>query len=366
MDESRAEELRRRVKEAREAYFNLDPIMSDQEYDSLVGELKVLNPDDAEVTAIGAPAPALSVWEKVRHEIPMGSLGKVNSHDEFQDWVRGTGTGEFFITHKIDGSSMEIVYENGLLTRCVTRGDGVVGEDVTVNVSQVPTVPKRVPVKGKLTVRGEVVMFRSVFQEKYASEYANPRNTAAAKVREKKHGGVHCKDLVFLAYWASDHPEKPRTFYDMIGWLRRSGFSVPAHYEPGDVEKMREVFGLESLGRGSLPYEIDGMVVSVNDLKKLADMGDHNMRPRGQIAWKFDAEMRETRVRDVVWQVGPTGRICPVAKVDPVNIGGVSITSVSLHNLSMFRELGLWHGCRVLVSRRNDVIPYIEQNLDRG
>lgn len=365
MDENRVEELRRKVKEAREAYFNLDPIISDQEYDSMVGELKALNPDDAEVVAVGAPAPVLSVWEKVRHEIPMGSLGKVNSHDEFREWTRGTGTGEFFVTHKIDGSSMEIVYENGLLTRCVTRGDGVTGEDVTVNVSQVPTVPKRVPVKGKLTVRGEIVMFRSEFQEKYASEYANPRNTAAAKVREKKHGGAHCKDLVFLTYWASDHPEKPETFYGMIGWLKRIGFSIPTHHAPGDVDKIREVFGLESLGRGSLPYEIDGMVVSVNDLKKLAELGDHNMRPRGQVAWKFDAEMRETRIRDVVWQVGPTGRICPVAKVDPVNIGGVSITSVSLHNISMFKELGLWPGCRVLVSRRNDVIPYLQENLDR-
>jgi DNA ligase (NAD+) len=289
----------------------------------------------------------------------------VNSYDDFVTWASGTGATEFFLTHKIDGSSMELVYDGGRLVRCVTRGDGTIGEDVTFNVSQVPTVPKTVNVAGRLTVRGEVVMFKSTFQESYSKEYANPRNTAAAKVREKKHGGIHCRDLMFLAYWMSDHPERPDTVHDMIGWLEKAGFKTPIRHEPGNVDQIREKFSLESLGRVSLPYEIDGMVVSVNDMKKLGSLGDHNMRPRGQIAWKFNAEMRETRVTGVVWQVGPTGRICPVAKVDPVNIGGVSITSVSLHNLSMFRELGLWPGCRVLVSRRNDVIPYVEQNLDR-
>jgi DNA ligase (NAD+) len=366
--QGRIEELKERLSKAREAYYNLaGEGISDQEYDALRDELERLSPSHPEVGAVGA-APRFSVWEKVKHEIPMGSLNKVNSPEEFEEWAAGArsaGAETMVITHKIDGSSMELVYRGGKLVRCVTRGDGIVGEDVMANVSQMESVPESLRDGGEVTVRGEVVMFKDVFQKKYAEEYANPRNTAAAKVREKKDGGKGCRDLEFLAYWVDVKDGGPKTMFQSLRWLESHGFRTPRAKVCGDVDEVKAVFAEYAAGqREATPYEIDGMVVSVNDLKVLEEMGSHNMRPRGQVAWKFDAAMSESRVKDVKWQVGPTGRITPVAVLEPVEIGGVTVTNVSLHNLSMFRELRLTRGCRVLVSRRNDVIPYVERRLD--
>ncbi len=363
--EDRIEELKARIRNARDAYFNLSPIMTDQEYDALVDELKSIEPNATEVTGVGAAVPQISVWEKVKHEIPMGSLDKANSPDEFRRWAEGLGdVSTFHITHKIDGSSMELIYKSGKLARCVTRGDGLIGEDVTSNVQKVPSIPKTLPNEIDAIVRGEIVMMKEVFSNKYAEKYANPRNTAAAKVREKKDGGQGCKDLEFIAYWIETSDVSYETLFYQAEFLQKLKFEIPHWGGAGTLDNMMTMFQEAAKERNYVKYEIDGMVISVNNIRKLKDLGDHNMRPRGQIAWKFDAAMRETRVRDVVWQVGPTGRLCPVAKVEPVNIGGVTISSVSLHNLALFRDLKLFKGCRVLVSRRNDVIPYIEKNLD--
>ena len=336
--------------------------ISDAVFDAMVDELGQLSPGDDILKKVGAPSPKHSVWEKVRHEIPMGSLGKVNSEDEFREWTRGTGATEFFLTHKIDGSSMELIYRAGELVRAVTRGDGIVGEDVTANVSQIPSVPRKLKQTMDVTVRGEVVMFKEVFEELYADRYANPRNTAAGKVRDKKGGGADCRNLQFIAFWSN---RDVKTMEDMVIELGDIGFRTPNFLARGSVEQVVEDYEVEKRAREKIPYEIDGMVVSVNSLAILDELGEHNMRPLGQTAWKFDPAMRVTKMVDVIWGVGPTGRIAPVAKVEPVQIGGVTITSVSLHNLSMFRELGLWKGCEVLVTRRNDVIPYISKNVSR-
>jgi DNA ligase (NAD+) len=357
------ESLRAKLRRYQESYYNLEPEVSDAEYDALASLVKSMSPDAPELVAVGAPVPTHSVWEKVAHKIPMGSLGKVNSDSEFDEWVSKTGAKEFFITHKIDGSSMELVYENGNLVQCVTRGDGVIGEDVTVNVKRIPNIPHKLTKPESITVRGEVVMYKEVFEKLYAEEYANPRNTAAGKVREKKKNGEDCANLTFLAYGLLD-PDPPRTMFSLFCMLEMLGFQIP-EYMSANVEGVKNFFTvLCNKGRESLPYQIDGAVVSVNDLQLMEELGDINMRPRGQTAWKFESASGITPVVNVRWQVGPTGRVTPVADVEPIEIGGVTITSISLHNLSIFRDLKLWKGCRVLVSRRNDVIPYIEKNLD--
>lgn len=359
------EEIKKLVEELekyREAYYNLDPIVPDSVYDAKRDRLKQICPDHFEVCAVGASPPATSVWEKVKHDIPMGSLDKVNSLEELKQWAKKTGTDWFHITDKIDGSSMELVYEDGELVRCVTRGDGFVGEDVTKNVKQIPTVPKSLPDPISITVRGEIVMLKKVFAEKYADTYANPRNTAAAKVREKKKGGEDCANLTFLAYWIKRNPS-PETMRSAFEQLTSLGFQTP-EFACGSAEIVEEHFETVTKNRQNMPYDIDGQVVSVDSIQALENLGEVAMRPRGQIAWKFESEKAESRVLDIVWQVGPTGRVTPVAKVEPTPIGGVTIESVSLHNLKMFNELKLFHGCRVLIERRNDVIPYISQNLD--
>jgi DNA ligase (NAD+) len=366
MPEESLEEARTRLRRYQEAYYNLEPLVPDSEYDALVEWVRQQDPNAPELKKVGAPVPTHSVWEKVAHDIPMGSLSKANNEAEFLEWAGKLSAETWFITHKIDGSSMELVYKAGKLIRCVTRGDGMIGEDVTANIAQVPSVPKELPVKVDVTVRGEIVMFKDVFKEKYAEEYANPRNTAAGKVRQKKDGGESCQDLEFLAYWMKmgNHLDQPKTMHVTFMWLQNHGFKTPAGLASAELDAIKSHFAQTAKERDAVPYEIDGMVVSVNSLELMEELGDLNMRPRGQIAWKFEALMGITRMVAVKWQVGPSGRVTPVAEVEPVEVGGVTITSVSLHNLSIFRDLKLWKGCRVLVSRRNDVIPYIEKNLD--
>lgn len=363
------EERKARLKRWQNAYYNLEPEVSDQEYDAEKDAIAKLEPNAPEVLAVGAPPPKHSVWEKVEHEIKMGSLRKANSVAEFREWVdkcKEAGASTFHITHKLDGSSMELVYAKGKLVRCVTRGDGTIGEDVTENISQVPNVPKDVKLNVDFTVRGEIIMEIAAFKEHYATEYANPRNTAAALVRKKKGGGAECRHLKFLAHGVlfNEERDRPETMLLTMKRVQSMGFECPPGAASADIESIIHTYEKARDGRDKLPYEIDGMVVSVNDLKVLEAMGEVASCPLGQIAWKFDAAMAETRMVDVKWQVGLTGRVTPVAVVEPVDIGGVTVTNVSLHNLTMFRELRLFPGCRVLISRRNDVIPYVEKNLD--
>jgi DNA ligase (NAD+) len=360
MTEETLKSARAKLRLWQEAYYNLDPQVSDQEYDALADWVRRQDPEAPELKKVGAAVPKSSLWEKVTHKIPMGSLDKVNTEKEFEEWTQKSGASwQFFVTHKIDGSSMELVYEAGKLIQCVTRGDGIVGEDVTENVKRIPNVPNELKKPVDVTIRGEVVMFKDVFKKFYADEYANPRNTAAGKVRKK--GGEDCLYLSFLAYGL--HGVELMSMTEVFFELEKLGFETP-EYSYGDVEKMKEVFSVVKDVRDDIPYEIDGLVVSINDMRVLEELGDLNMRPRGQIAWKFDAQMGITRMVNVRWQVGPSGRVTPVADIEPVKVGGVTITSITLHNLSIFNDLKLWPGCRILVSRRNDVIPYIEKNLD--
>jgi DNA ligase (NAD+) len=359
MTEESLESAKAKLRRWQESYYNLDPEVSDAEYDALADWVRKQEPEAMELKAVGAPAPKNSLWEKVTHKIPMGSLDKVNSEKEFEEWITKSEAKQFFITHKIDGSSMELVYENGELVQCVTRGDGAVGDDVTENVRRIPNIPSQLKHPISVTVRGEVVMFKDVFEKFYAEEYANPRNTAAGKVR--KRGGEDCLNLSFLAYRL--HGVECVAMNTMFTQLHNLGFETPDSLT-GSIEDIKDCFKSVKASRDSVPYEIDGMVVSINDMRTLEELGDLNMRPRGQIAWKFEAMMGITRMINVRWQVGPSGRVTPVADIEPVEVGGVTITSVTLHNLSIFNDLKLWPGCRVLVSRRNDVIPYIEKNLD--
>lgn len=356
------DELREELRKYREAYYNLEPIVEDSVYDAKLERLRKIAPDDFEVRTVGAAPPKLSVWEKVKHKIPMGSLSKANSPEELLEWAKTTGAGEFVFTHKIDGSSMELVYEDGKLVRCVTRGDGVIGEDVSDNIRMVPDVPATIPISEEVTVRGEIVMTKEVFERVYAAEYANPRNTAAGKVRDKKGGGQDCKNLQFMAYTLMS-ASAPDMESDRLRVLKKMGFTVP-EFKAGDAGDAVEFhLRLAEGGRDKVPYEIDGTVVRVNYVWAQEALGELNMRPRGQLAYKFESAKGVTRIVDVRWQVGPTGRITPVAAVEPVSIGGVTITSISLHNLAMFRELALHQGDEILVARRNDVIPYVEENI---
>lgn len=373
---NRIEELSQRIKEAKNSYYNLlDNMISDSEYDALIDELKSLDPNNIEIASFDAEPPKDGSWQKIKHEIPMGSLDKVNSENEFRKWADGIDVekgptsrtcAHFVITQKIDGSSMELIYKKGKLINCITRGkDGITGEEVSENVKQVPSIPHSLPNEINAIIRGEIVMLKTVFKTLYADEYANPRNTAAAKVREKKNNGKDCVNLDFIAYRIQIQ-DQPKTMYDIFKWLSQHKFKIPSFIIDGDLEAMCELHNQINQERDDIPYEIDGTVISVNDLNLLDELGDLHMRPRGQIAWKFSNTTAETNIIDIKWQVGPSGRITPVAVVEPIKIEGVTIINISLHNLSMFKDLNLFKGCRILISRRNMVIPYVERNLDNN
>lgn len=365
MDEQDIETRREKLRQYRISYYNLKPLVPDDVYDAEKEALAKILPNDPEVRAIGATPPKHSVWEKVRHEFPMGSLDKAQTPEQMFAWMQKmetAGTDSFFMTQKIDGSSMELVYEFGKLVRCVTRGDGHIGEDVTFNISKVPSVPKSISFLGPCTIRGEIVMFKATFDELYREKYANPRNTAAAKVREKDGQGEDCRNLHFIAYWMMNE-SRPKTQEAMLQWLQTNKFEIPTDTISGSRTAITEAFERARNSRESIPYGIDGMVVSVQSLELLDELGENNLIPNGQMAWKFSHPSGITKVDDIRWQVGPTGRITPVLEIEPLQIDGVTIVNVSLHNLSIFRDLKLRKGDRVLITRRNDVIPYCERNL---
>jgi DNA ligase (NAD+) len=355
----RIQELVEKITQAKEAYYNLSPIISDQIYDAWVDELKELDPNNQAITMVGATIPEGSVWPKIKHEIPMGSLNKVNSEQEFREWTNKFEVKEYLITWKLDGSSMELQYKDGNLVRAISRGDGLVGEDLTRNAKQISSIPHKLKIPMNINIRGEIIMKKSVFEEIYKRDYANPRNTAAGKIRDKKSGGADCKNLDFLGY--DLYNKKFESMKEKFEYLDYLGLNTPP-YLVGTIDQMITHFN--TIDRDNLEYEIDGMVISINDVKSLDEAGSKNMRPEGQIAWKFASLMKESIALDIIWQVGLSGRACPVLIIKPVNIGGVEVSRVSLHNLSLFNELKLWKNCRVLISRRHDVIPYCEANLD--
>jgi len=354
MDIKQLEDL---ILQARKAYYNLDPIMSDSEYDALIDKLNSLNPKSDNITQVGYPIDrSVGGWKKQKHKIMMGSLNKVNLESEFVDWVGINSHSDLLITHKLDGSSLELVYFGGKLKSCVTRGDGIVGEDITPNGALIPTIPKTISYDGDLFVRGEVVIYKQTFNDIYGSQYSNPRNAANGKMKNY-HDPSGCKHLTFVAYtiMGIDGVNYENQVFETLKGL---GFVIP-DYHVGDVKSVIEWHNKCMENRDSIPYMIDGTVIRINNMQVQRDMGDKNMRPVGQIAWKPESKSKTTEIVDVEWNVGSTGRITPVAIVKPVEIDGVTITRVSLHNIKMFKSLQLKKSDIVIVTRRNDVIPYL-------
>lgn len=376
---NRIQELENKIKQARNDYYNDQPTVSDKVYDAWVDELRLLDPSNMAVTAIGAPV-VPSEWKKAKHQMPMGSLDKVNSPAELSKWTKDIidDSDELFVTEKLDGLSIEVIYDEGKLVQAITRGDGETGEDITVNVAKMKGVASQL--KGNTnscqkngvvfqqptftgSLRGEIIMTKSI-HKKYFSDKANPRNAASGVSKRLDSVGVEHLDIIF--YQALGNIDFS-TEVSQFKWLKSQGVSIPNYWLMDDVDEVSEHWrNYQDTKRDSLDYDIDGLVVRINDLIKQAALGDKDLRPKGAIAFKFDNESRETTLLDVDWQVGNSGRVTPVAILKPVILCGAEIKRASLHNVNFFNSLKLFKGCRVLVSRRNDVIPYIEENIDIG
>lgn len=367
------EQIVKKLKSASEAYYNEgNSSLTDQEYDNLVEELKKLDPENPFLKTVGTPVQA-SVWKKVKHSIPMGSQLKVNTFEELESWAKSnTLQKQYCISEKLDGSSIELVFKKGKFVQGITRGDGEIGEDITENVSlmQFPKKLQPYPINGKpfedisCKIRGEIILTKDTWQEHFPDE-RNPRNSAAGTAR-RKHDNSKCCHLVIFAFDIMLEEGSFETEYEKFNYLRKLGFNTPFYMLVDSLAKVQEYHEKYVEAREKINYEIDGLIVSENDTKALKEAGVVDNRPKGQRAYKFPAGEKTTTLLDVVWQTGRTGQITPIAIIDPTEIGGVTIQKVMLNNVVQIENQKLEVGCKVAVSRRNDVIPYLERRIEGG
>lgn len=364
MSKERIKELADELLRAKYTYYNIKLpdgmkplVLSDQIYDARENELRSLDSSHWVLKIVGAPQ-TQSEWKKAKHQIPMGSLNKVNLPVELTDWAKDKGDGAWFVVEKLDGLSIELVYEAGKLVQAITRGDGETGEDITVNVARMAGVNPDLKEDFNGSLRGEIIMLKSIHQKHFADK-ANPRNAASGV--SKRLDGVDVDKLNILFYQVLGDVDF-KTEFEQFTWLEDRKIGVPNYWQFKDVDLVNKHWrDYQDNHRSKLDYDIDGLVVRIDDMAKQMAWGDKDLRPLGAMAFKFDNEMRESTIRDIIWQVGNSGRITPVAVVDPVQLVGAMVSRASIYNLSYIEELGLDIGARVLVARANDVIPRIEE-----
>ena len=386
---ARAEALRREIEHHSYQYYALDaPTISDAAFDSLMRELREIEAAHPELVTASSPTQRVGgyVGEQfapVVHERRMYSLDNAMDLDELDEWMERTAEAcggslpPLCCELKIDGSSIALTYEDGVLVRAATRGDGTTGEDVTVNMRTVRDVPLRLrdeargaiaPGVETLELRGEVYMPKKSFEalnaaaeEEGRAPFANPRNAAAGSLRQKDPAVTKMRDLsTFMYAIADDGALEVEGQWELLQWLRKAGFHVnPDVRLCATAEEVRG-FCRECLDRReSLPYEIDGVVVKVKDFARQRAMGFTARAPRWAIAFKFPPEEKTTLLRDITVQVGRTGALTPVAELVPVVVAGSTVARATLHNLDEVHRKDVRVGDTVIVRKAGDVIPEV-------
>lgn len=366
-DEPRVRELEGLILQARQDYYNGLPSVPDETYDAWVDELAELQADNPAVTAVGAPAP-VSEWKKVAHGIPMGSLDKVNSLEELTGWVTSVVAGgdmrratslPLMVTEKLDGISIDVKWVKGAFSQAITRGDGTIGEDISRNVVKMKGIPGKLPEGFTGDLRGEIVLARSDHKAHFP-DYANPRNAASGIA--KRYDGSGSEHLTVLFYRVADGKDF-LTEAEQFEWLQAMGLLVPNWYltamAPGIKTPQDLWVEYQASKRDNLDYDIDGLVVVVDNVELQLSLGEKDGRPKGAIAFKFAPVTRETTLQRIDWQVGGSGRITPVAVFDPVPLIGAMVTNASLYNIKYIELLHLDVGSKITVARANDVIPRV-------
>ncbi len=364
-----------------------EPLITDAEYDRLLQELQTLEAEHPQYLRADSPTQRVGSdlsgdFSKLRHPAPILSLANAFDEADLLAWeernlrLLPAGTQLAYILQpKLDGLSIVITYENGSLARAATRGNGETGDDVTANVKTIRSIPLRIPVDSssgdapnRLVVRGEILFHKADFlalnEEQEAQglpAYINARNTASGSLKQKDSRETAKRKLTAYIYAIvdSDGP-KIASEWETLETLRRLGFHVisdAARYE--NLDEARQVLADWEARRDNLPFEIDGLVLKVDDLALARELGVVGKDPRGAIAYKFPAEEATTALLDVTIGVGRTGKLTPTAQLEPVFIGGVTVSSASLHNYDQVKALDIRLGDRVIVKRSGDVIPYV-------
>nr|HID12651.1 NAD-dependent DNA ligase LigA [Anaerolineae bacterium] len=383
------EDLRDQLRYHNYRYYVLnDPIISDAEYDALLDELRALEAEHPELITPDSPTQRVGAqpaegFVKVEHPAPILSLDKATSGEEIRAWWERVSKflppdappPAWVVEPKLDGLRVVLHYEDGLFVLGATRGDGYVGEDVTINLRTVRTLPLRIPVAPggpqpphRLVVSGEAIMLIEDFEELNRRQaeageklFANPRNAAAGSLRQLDPRVTATRPITLLCYSIveADGPVPP-TQWETLAYLRGLGFPVSEHI--ARFESLDEVIAYCEgwIGkRDTAPYELDGLVIKVDDLATRATMGVVGRAPRGAVAFKFPGREATTRVLDIGVNVGRTGALTPFAYLEPVLLGGVTIRKATLHNFEDLQRKDIRIGDRVIVRRAGDVIPYV-------
>ena len=372
------------IKRHNYAYYVLDnPILEDSEYDQLrrsLLEIEEEYPDlvqpDSPINQVGDMP--LSAFTQVTHDIPMLSLGNVFEYDDLRDFMRRVNdrlsdsqqNPEYEMELKLDGLAVSLKYEHGKFVQAVTRGDGQTGEDITQNAKTIRNLPLWIADAADielLEVRGEVLMPKAGFErlnrlaeEKGEKTFANPRNAAAGSLRQLDPAIAASRPLAFYGYSVNQGlPENIDTQSGALAWLTELGFTVSAVEVVANPRAAQTYYESVIESRADLPFEIDGMVIKVNSLALQQQLGFLSREPRWATAYKFPAETVMTRLNDIEWQVGRTGQITPVGKLEPVKVGGVTVSNVTLHNFGEIQRLDVRAGDMVSVHRAGDVIPKV-------
>jgi DNA ligase (NAD+) len=386
-----AEQLRREIRHHNHRYYVLDdPEVPDAEYDRLFNTLKALETEYPELASPSSPTQrvggqALAGFSQVTHEVPMLSLDNVFSEADFLDFDRRVhdrlqrDPAEDFVwccEPKLDGLAISLLYENGRLVRGATRGDGTTGEDITHNVRTLGSVPLELLIDnppGLLEVRGEVVMPKAGFNKlnerqlaKGEKTYVNPRNAAAGSLRQLDPRITAQRPLEFYAYALAQLQgyAAPTTQHGMLLMLQEFGFRISKEIRQGrGVAFVQAFYADVQKRRDSLPYEIDGVVIKIDDFRLQTMLGFVSRAPRWATAYKFPAQEAVTTVEGVEFQVGRTGALTPVARLAPVFVGGVTVSNATLHNMDEVERMDVRIGDSVVVYRAGDVIPKVVRVL---
>ena len=375
-------------------YLENDPLISDYEYDLLYKKLEHFEKENPALVTKDSPTQRVGKglikdFPKTQHLVPMLSLENSYNDEDLLDWDRkakelsGLDVIEYSVEPKFDGASVSLIYENNMLIRGVTRGDGETGDDITPNIKQIKSIPLSATFSKhniqQIEIRGEILMNKNNFKkyneslmEEGLPPLANPRNAAAGSLRIKDTAIVSRRNLEGFLYHVSfivkqdeTKPEEIHSHSDMLKLLWNLGFRSPK-------KEMKVVKGIQGViefvnnfekQRDELPYEIDGMVIKVNNLELQENLGMTSHHPRWAIAFKFKARQATSKFLGVEYQVGRTGAVTPVAKIQPVHVGGVTVSSISIHNEEYIKEKDLKIGDQILIERSGDVIPQIVKSL---
>ncbi|MHA2096834.1 MAG: NAD-dependent DNA ligase LigA, partial [Candidatus Hodarchaeales archaeon] len=343
-------------------YYDGEPEISDNAYDSLENKLRQLDPENPVLFIVGTPEGG-----KVTHEIPMLSCQKAQDIEEVLKWSKGF---DLYIEYKIDGLSLSLTYNEGRLVQAATRGNGVTGDDTTLVVMKLKSIPKTVPVKERIFIRGEIFLSLSEFQRINAlgaDNYSSPRNLAVGTIKQKDLSFLEKRKLDFFAFELIGYEEEG-TLNERADLLKKWGFNIARidFLDDPSINNISEIFSKTERERDSLDFEIDGLVLKYNEADAIRTAGATAHHPKWMIALKFESKGKITLINNITWQVGRTGVLTPVAELAPIEVSGAVIRRATLHNREFVETLDVAIGDRVMVIRSGDVIPKITHVETKG